>query len=278
MVSSAGGSVSRLRLVKLLFLLRHESELPPSKSYDFLPYLHGPFSFTLYRDLNMLSRQQLLHEPRRNTWSLTEGGRVEAGRLDVASCREVDRIAARYCSRTTPDLLNYIYSEYEWSATRSKKCRETSKPATSKPTTVYTIGCGGTTVDGLIRTLIINQVERVVDVRSNPVSRVFGFHKSRLQHLLRKASISYEHHPGLGIAQDDRFGTESPPARRRLLDRYAETTLAQEHAEVVEIAESSKSSHTALLCQERDPEVCHRSRLADCIGSLSSLSVRHLRP
>jgi len=198
--------------------------------------------------------------------------------LDAVSSREVERIAARYRSRTTPELLNYIYDEYEWSASRSKTRRGTNRSTAAKPTNVCTIGCGGTTVDGLIRTLIINQIERVVDVRSNPVSRVFGFHKSRLQHLLAKTSILYEHHPGLGIAQDERSGTESPLARNRLLDRYAETTLAQEHAEVVAIAESSKSSHTALLCQERDPEVCHRSRLADCISGLSNLSVRHLHP
>ena len=47
--------VTRTVLGKLVFLLRHETVLWHSPSfYDFVPYKYGPFSFTLYRELELL--------------------------------------------------------------------------------------------------------------------------------------------------------------------------------------------------------------------------------
>ncbi len=43
--------------VKLMFLLRHETSLRHSRTfYDFVPYKFGPFSFALYREMNVLRR------------------------------------------------------------------------------------------------------------------------------------------------------------------------------------------------------------------------------
>ena len=43
--------------MKLVFLLRHETCLKDVPSfYDFVPYKFGPFSFTLYRELERLQQ------------------------------------------------------------------------------------------------------------------------------------------------------------------------------------------------------------------------------
>ena len=48
---------SQTELVKWVFLMRQESSLSSERSlYDFVPYKYGPFSFTLYHDLDDLSR------------------------------------------------------------------------------------------------------------------------------------------------------------------------------------------------------------------------------
>ena len=48
-------------LVKLVFLLRRETILRDDPVfYDFVPYLYGPFSFALYRELDCLQRDGLV--------------------------------------------------------------------------------------------------------------------------------------------------------------------------------------------------------------------------
>lgn len=52
----------------------------------------------------------------------------------------------------------------------------------------------------------------------------------------------------------------------------------QEQAEVAlrEIAEIARSSTVLLLCAEMNPNRCHRKDVADCLGKLASVPVKHL--
>ena len=53
--------LDKISLVKFVFLLRHQTMLNAMSSfYDFVPYKFGPFSFTLYRDLERLSDKNLV--------------------------------------------------------------------------------------------------------------------------------------------------------------------------------------------------------------------------
>src|SRR5258706_15941913 len=56
LVENEGGRIERLRLVKLAFLVSREPESPRIGVYEFVPYRRGPFSFTLYHELNSLVR------------------------------------------------------------------------------------------------------------------------------------------------------------------------------------------------------------------------------
>jgi hypothetical protein len=44
--------ISKLRLVKLMFLISKRTSI-----YDFIPYKYGPFSFRLYYDLSRLEKK-----------------------------------------------------------------------------------------------------------------------------------------------------------------------------------------------------------------------------
>ena len=57
LLSRVAKPLSRTVFVKLVFLLRHETALKDMPSfYDFVPYNFGPFSFTLYWELERLQQ------------------------------------------------------------------------------------------------------------------------------------------------------------------------------------------------------------------------------
>ena len=62
LIANEGGKVSKLRLVKLSFLLRKNSKgMPKSNLYEFVPYHFGPYSFTLNYELRVMERNGLLN-------------------------------------------------------------------------------------------------------------------------------------------------------------------------------------------------------------------------
>jgi hypothetical protein len=57
LISNEDGTVTKLRLVKLSFLLQATAqELPRPSLYEFVPYHHGPYSFTLTHELRAIER------------------------------------------------------------------------------------------------------------------------------------------------------------------------------------------------------------------------------
>ena len=72
MLEQAARPVSRMELTKWCFLLWREM---PSKGgdafYQFVPYLHGPFSFCLYRESENLVQQGLLDEADARNWKVS---------------------------------------------------------------------------------------------------------------------------------------------------------------------------------------------------------------
>ena len=49
--------LSRLELMKFLFLTRQEGLVGSTGMYDFVPYKFGPFSFSVTRDLDDMEQQ-----------------------------------------------------------------------------------------------------------------------------------------------------------------------------------------------------------------------------
>lgn len=117
-----------VRIMKGLFLLNQRATLPANERYDFVPYLYGPCSRDIYRDLDTLVSGGLLaaEQPWGRSWSLyspTARGRLEAERLQAnVSPRAMDimrEIKNHIVSVPFGRLLQEVYRQYPEYATRS---------------------------------------------------------------------------------------------------------------------------------------------------------------
>ena len=212
-----------------LFLLRYEHLLraraPESAAYQFLPYLHGPYSFALAHELEGLLAVGELRQG--------EKGRLvrppELGTVKLASDlkRVIEGLLHSFGGLRKDELVRSVYERYPWFTLNAKdlRCRKV-KPPTSVPG-IYLAGYEGLQVDGFLNLLLESGIRRLIDIRANPVSRKFGFHGSTLRSLCNKLAIGYEHVPALGIASAWR--TRLDPSRRDgyddLFSRYESEVL-----------------------------------------------------
>lgn len=111
---------------------------------------------------------------------------------------------------------------------------------------IYTIGYGGRSIDNLVGVVRARGVSVIVDVRSYRSSTHWpDFDASRLSGLLRERGMAYMYKPELGGFQD----LEIPDNQVRFA-----TGLERLRALV------DRGVQVCLLCSERDPRACHRSK------------------
>ena len=121
-------------------------------------------------------------------------------------------------------------------------------------------------------------IQRLIDVRSNPVSRRYGFHKTTLSQLCKSLDLEYVHRPELGIPPVLRQSLNTHADYESLFAKYDAEILSAKAAEVEEVSQLIQAKPTVLVCMEADPQMCHRSRLAKAISDKSRLPIRHLEP
>ena len=276
--------LTRTQLMKSAFLLSRECEaVPRAAAYGFVPYKYGPFSFSLYRDADNLQRDGYLSEDSSGgAFSIPPDMREQAR-------REIDRLSSdvriaiddtvRRCSEIPQrELLREIYSRFPWYASRSElddlAGDQTHQPPPAE-LSVYTCGYEGHTVDSFFDRFLREGIETVIDVRRNPVSRVYGFARSSMGSIAEKLGMSYVHLPEMGIEGARRKNLQSPEDYEELLDWY-QSTLPEREEGVEKIAAHVLSSHSVLICVEADPSHCHRGRLADALAARTRLPVHHL--
>jgi len=132
---------------------------------------------------------------------------------------------------------------------------------------LWSIGYQGRTPEEFLDVLRRAGVTRVCDVRRNPISRKRGFSKKSLRRALEEVDIHYEHLPELGIASERRKNVKSPAARAALFAEYERDDLPRQAKALAQItAWIKEGERVALLCFERDPADCHRSRVAATLG------------
>ena len=127
---------------------------------------------------------------------------------------------------------------------------------------ILTIGYEGKTISDFIRQLCSREVEAVLDVRANPISRKPGFSKLALEEKLKEVGIKYFAFPKLGIPAHYR---QRYTVRKELLDFYERELLPNVMGEIARAAKACREYRSVLLCFEADPNECHRSRLAKWI-------------
>jgi uncharacterized protein (DUF488 family) len=270
------GCTSKLHLVKIAFLLSKESAQPPrSAIYEFVPYKYGPYSFTLYYDLAHLDQDGLIQTT--STDIRLVGPRKDEPRdLAFGFSAEIDRLLDQYSGVPVSNLVADVYRRYPWYTAKSDDVSKRAVKLPQAPVAVYTVGYENLMVDGLMDRLLRSGVERLIDVRCNPVARRFGFHKSTLQRVCTALGIEYVHIPDLGVPSERRQELDDERSYAKLFDWYGSELDKSKRAAVAQAVTLMKSKPSALMCREADPACCHRTRLAQHVAALTGLPVVEL--
>lgn len=271
----AGRPVSRFELTKWSFLLRHEFPSAGGPSfYDFVPYQYGPFSFSLYQELDKLEVMSYVRQKDENVCiddaKLANSVAIESS--EVAT--DVLAIVKRFGKSRKDDLTEHVYSNYPEFTCNSRLRRLAPRPV-AKPA-VFTAGYEGRSVDSFLNLLVQSGIQRLIDVRRNPIARRYGFHRSTLSRLCNRLEIKYVHIPTLGIASDKRRELNSAADYRALFADYRSGTLREETKAIREVSSLVMERPSVLVCMEKDPEFCHRSALAEEVSKQTRLSIRNL--
>lgn len=276
LIENEGGFIVRLRLVKLAFLLSRETEAPRAGVYDFVPYKHGPFSFTLYHELRALGRDGWLTEQEHDV-RLTEAPSLETAFLDKEFLALIDGLSSRHSTTPTTAVVDGVYRDYPWFTLNSDTIqkRAVSRPA-AEPA-VYTVGYEGIMVDALLDCLLRTGIKRLIDVRCNPIARRYGFHKATFCRLCNDVGIEYIHFASLGVPSAWRADLSDYSAYKRLFERYEREILPEQRSAVEKVAGMVAEMPSALMCMEAAHDCCHRSRLGAEISRRTSLPVIELR-
>ena len=148
----------------------------------------------------------------------------------------------------------------------------------TKPT-LFTIGYEQATQDALIGELKRAKVKLLVDTRAVANSRKPGFSKRQLAASLDENGIAYLHLQKLGTPAEGRAAARAGrmDALWRIYDKHLKTHDAVEAMdELLGIVGSGQ--RVCLLCFERDPAQCHRSRIAEMVHERSGAVVNDLIP
>lgn len=144
---------------------------------------------------------------------------------------------------------------------------------------LFTIGYQSTTVPNFLHTLRDAGVELLVDVRAVAMSRRPGFAKSALAANLKTANIDYLHFRRLGTPSDGRIAARAGRHQEmhRIFREQLATTAAQEELHALADLVRGKRS-VCIMCFEAEAKECHRTIVAEALGSLVDIRVVDLMP
>jgi len=277
-----GGKLTAKQLQKYLFLFTRQQSV---KSFDFVPYYYGCFSFQANQDIATMEKYGYLQIAEQNEIrfiQLKQQGQYlqYLNMFDQEALRE---IKTRFGNMSQDELIRYTYLKYPYYATKSTIAVtlltkdeltkiEQQKRHYHEPR-LFTIGYEGSSLEKYMNCLIINDVHVLCDVRKNAYSQKYGFSKSQLQKACEGVGIKYAHIPQLGIESDKRQDLRSQQDYDLLFDEYQRTTLKTNRESLLYIRNIIDSDkRVALTCFEKDPEQCHRSRVAKALMSLSDIN------
>ncbi len=244
------GKLSKLRLVKLMFLVSKRIPL-----YYFVPYKYGPFSFQLYHDLSRLEKDGFVSVDD-DSVNLVK---TELPSLDLKIRNIIRMNSERFSLLDDKMLLDYIYEEHpEFTIfSQYKKKMEYDRNSSG----ITTIGYEGKTIDKFLYELIRNKVGTVADVRRNAYSMKFGFQRNKLESYLEKIGIHYIHMPELGIPSDLRKNLNSYDDYQALFAGYRQE-IEKKLDYLERIKSISINTKVSLMCFEKDVKYCHRGVIA----------------
>jgi len=144
---------------------------------------------------------------------------------------------------------------------------------------LFTIGYEQAKPESVLRELNRAKVDLVVDTRAVAASRRPGFSKRQLAASLDAEGIAYLHLQKLGTPAEGRQAARAGDMKTLwcVYGRHIKTPEAREALdELLSLIKSGK--RIALLCHERDPQHCHRSRIAALMRKRTHVKVVDLVP
>lgn len=277
------GTLSHTKLQKILFLVtRKQTE----KSFDFVPYKFGSFSFQANQDLLTLTKRGFLSNRISNK---TSDWVFESNDNYFQALKKEDQAAIKQTIKevdglTQKEMVRYTYRKYPYFAINSQIASElltneelvkvVRQKREFKEQAFFTIGYEGISLEKYLNKLIINDVRLLCDVRKNPLSMKYGFSKNQLKHACESIGIQYMHIPELGIDSNKRSDLKSINDYNRLFDEYEKTTLIDNSDQLEKILNLTHKFHRiAITCFEKEPCMCHRSRVANSLKKLPAWNI-----
>lgn len=275
-LQQVGPTSSTLQMMKWAFLLSQETPSHGGKTfYQFIPYRYGPYSFTLNQETDSLIRNGFLEKEKNNSWNLTDLGKNFDVDLPKNVIQDIHHVATEYGDLSSQELLDLVYDKYSWFTINSDLPGRRKKKRPIAEKAIYTAGYEGKTVDEFLNLLMESGISRLIDIRFNPISRRYGFHKSTLARLCNFLGIDYQHLPELGIPSFERNNLSSSAQYASLFNDYRSSLPSRENA-LLNLTGLLNSKPSVLVCMEADPKFCHRNVLAQHLETLIDLPIKHL--
>lgn len=278
LLDALGGNVLATDFQKHLFI--YTTLFERKKSYDFVPYKYGCYSFQAVADRQKLIEKGYLQD--KDGWTLAKANLNYADSLNKGDDKRLQIFVDRFGAKRGRELIQYIYRIYPYYAINSEIAEKylneeelaqvkNSVPVKRRTSIFATIGYEGDSVESYINKLIENDIRMLVDVRKNPISRKYGFSQRTLSSLLNRLGIEYVHIPELGIDSSDRKQLNIQNDYDRLFDKYENTVLVDQKISLQKLyALHADKKRIAITCFEKDHCQCHRSRVADVIKAMSN--------
>ena len=279
--------ISLIQMQKFLFLFtRMEQE---KKTFDFVPYLYGCYSYQANQDIITLNNYGLVQLEGHNATSKLKlsHDKTTPVDLDLFEYNAINNIVLQYGKMSEDQLLYYIYTKYPYYAINSIRASYllsaeemaivNKQKRSYKEEMLFSIGYEGLSLESYLNKLILNDVHVLCDVRKNAYSQKYGFSKHQLANACQGLHIEYIHIPSLGIDSSMRSDLNSQTDYDILFDKYEKNILPLRNDDIDFILNLIKQKgRVALTCFEKDPKQCHRTRIINKILSKSTIPFKLL--
>lgn len=267
-----GGNLEKIQLQKLLFLY---SRYKTRKTFDFVPYKYGCYSFQANQDLKTLKKYNIVNDDH-SSWIKCDNTNYLL-QLEKRDKKIISDFKIIYKNKTSDDLIKLTYNRYPYYAINSTIAKDylteeeldnlNNFRSEEEEITLFTIGYEGISLEHYLNRLIKNNIKTLCDVRKNALSMKYGFSKSQLKNACEGIGINYIHIPEVGIESDKRQELNSQNDYDILFLDYKKNKLSKTIDHQKEIFELlSKEKRIALTCFEAEPCQCHRTHLANAIA------------
>lgn len=280
--------VSAKCMQKFLFLFTRKQV--GDKSFDFVPYKYGCFSFQANQDIMTLSKQGYIDiekiEKKDSLYHFNcKTHFIQT--LEMYDVQAIREVCEQYGNMSQDDLIAYTYRTSPFTAINStiaerlltakelekvKECKERYK--TSAPV-LMTIGYEGFSLEKYLKQLICNDIKVLCDVRKNAFSMKYGFSKAILQKACEGVGIKYIHVPALGIESRNRKSLNTQEDYDSLFEEYEQTSLKNNRKALLYVRSIlDEEKRVCLTCFEKDPKQCHRTRVAKALMNLPNVTYK----